>query len=98
MARGVAGGPGRTPKIAAIGVHLSRWLTSHGFALNVRTDLSHFDLIVPCGIREAGVTSMERSWEGGSAAPSRTWSGRWQESFAQVFGMELEWGTAAGPE
>ena len=48
----------RDQKIAAIGIKVSKWISTHGFALNVNPDMSHFSLLVPCGIREFGVTSI----------------------------------------
>lgn len=54
-------------KIAAIGARIEEWISYHGFALNVNTNLRHFDLIVPCGLQDRGVTSMER--ELGNSVP-----------------------------
>ena len=57
----MAGGASHPPrKVASIGVHARDWVTWHGFALNVTTDLSYFDLIVPCGIAGVDMTSMSR--------------------------------------
>lgn len=74
------GGP---RKLAALGVHLSRWFTRHGFALNIRPQLSHFGLIVPCGITEGGVTSMER--ELGRAVDPEAVTKRLIDHFGDVF-------------
>jgi lipoyl(octanoyl) transferase len=71
-------------KIAAIGVKVSRWVTMHGFALNVNTDLQKFERIIPCGIFHKGVTSMKRIL--GKELPLEEVEARLTESFASVFG------------
>jgi len=71
-------------KVAAIGVRISRWITSHGFALNVSADLDYFGLIVPCGIRDRGVTSMSRLL--GRVVTVDEAAGPVAEAVADVFG------------
>ena len=82
-------------KVGAIGVRIARWVTSHGFALNVGTDLSAFDLIVPCGIRGRGVTSLERQL--GHAVPIVPVMDRLTAHFAAVFGRTVQAGPEADP-
>jgi lipoyl(octanoyl) transferase len=74
-------------KIAAIGVRIARWVTSHGFALNVNTNLDHFRLITPCGIRGAGVTSIAR--EVGREMPIEETRQYIVKHFADVFEREM---------
>ena len=76
-------------KIAAIGVHISRSVTSHGFALNVNTDLSYFDLIVPCGITAKQVTSMQK--ELGREVDSNDVAQAVSRNFGGVFGSQMLW-------
>ena len=74
-------------KIAAIGVRIARWVTSHGWALNVATDLDHFRLITPCGLRGTGVTSIER--ETGRRVPLDEVREVLARNFAEVFERDL---------
>jgi lipoyl(octanoyl) transferase len=74
-------------KLGALGVHLSRWVTSHGFAYNVSTDLSYFDLIVPCGISGKRAVSLERAL--GRAVPEQDVRERLVLHFGEVFECAL---------
>lgn len=77
-----------TRKIASIGVGIRRWVTYHGFALNVSTDLSYFDSIVPCGIEGCRMTSIAES-VGAGRVSMREFSASMKRRFARVFGYEL---------
>jgi lipoyl(octanoyl) transferase len=76
-------------KLAAIGVHISRFVTSHGFALNVNTDLSYFNLIVPCGITTKTVTSMQQ--ELGKPLDLNAVSESISRNFGTVFSSQMLW-------
>jgi lipoyl(octanoyl) transferase len=78
---------GAPRKIGAIGVRISRWVTMHGFAFNVATRLSDFDVIVPCGIRGKGVTSLERELDR-AVSPAEV-EDAVARHFASVFEREL---------
>ena len=73
-------------KLGAIGVRISRWISSHGFAFNVSTNLDYFDLIVPCGITSGGVTSLRRA---GRDVGMRDAEAGIVRHFCDVFGCEL---------
>ena len=75
-------------KLTAMGVHLSRWVTSHGFALNVDTDLRYFEWIVPCGLQGKGVTSLAKLL--GHPVKMEGATERVVEHFGAVFGLEVE--------
>jgi lipoyl(octanoyl) transferase len=75
-------------KLAAVGVHLSRWVTSHGFAFNVSTDLRYFDLIVPCGLVGKRATSLERAL--GRAVSIDEARARLTAHFTEVFGFHSQ--------
>jgi lipoyl(octanoyl) transferase len=84
--------PGKERKICAMGVRTSRWITMHGFAFNVNTDLSYFNNIIPCGIQNKQVTSLEK--ELGKKIDFEEAKERVKKNFEKVFEVELvngEW-------
>jgi lipoyl(octanoyl) transferase len=78
---------GPKEKLASIGVHISRWVTSHGFAYNVSTDLHFFDLITPCGIADCRVASLEKLL--GHSVSRAEAIARLSDGFSEAFGLEL---------
>ncbi len=84
----VAVASGVEEKLGAIGVHISRWVTSHGLAYNVSTDLRNFDLIVPCGIAGRKAASLEKML--GRAVNLKEVAPRISKHFGEVFGLEMQ--------
>jgi lipoyl(octanoyl) transferase len=79
-------------KLVALGVHVSRWVTSHGFAFNIDTDLRYFEWIVPCGLRNKGVTSLEKLL---GRRPERDGVvQRVIHAFGRVFALQMQTGTS----
>ncbi|WP_129020908.1 lipoyl(octanoyl) transferase LipB [Edaphocola flava] len=83
-----ADNPAKARKICAMGVRCSRWITIHGLALNMNTDLNFFNFIVPCGITDKGVTSMQKELNGpvDEAAVKQTFL----KHFEDIFGAQLQ--------
>ena len=79
--------PSRARKICAIGVRCSRWVTMHGFAFNINTDLSYFNYIIPCGIQNKGVTSIKK--ELGEEVDMPTVKEKLKNNFEKVFDASL---------
>ncbi len=89
----LAGGSVAEKKIAAIGVHISQGVTSHGFAWNITADLRDFDLIVPCGIADRAVTSLEQEIDESRAAMPTMDAARHAVArhFGRIFGRQILW-------
>jgi lipoyl(octanoyl) transferase len=87
----LAGGSIQEKKIAAIGVHVSQGVTSHGFALNVTTDLRDFDWIVPCGITDRQVTSLELEADPDRQPTMETALNTTARNFGRIFERQMLW-------